>query len=72
MDTDWIETVMSLNTRILAAEAVVSAQVAAIVERAGAREDTTREEGRLIAYQRDLRLLRALRDTLLDEVEDEA
>ena len=72
MDTDWIETVMGLNTRILAAEAVVGAQVAAIVERTEAGEDTTREEGRLIAYQRDLRLLRALRDTLLDEVKDEA
>jgi hypothetical protein len=66
--TDWISNVLRLNTRIVAAQAAISAQAFAILEMTEAGEDTTKAGERYRAYRNDLRLLRKVRDTLLDNI----
>ena len=70
MHTDWIDEVLRLNAHILRVEARLTAQAATIVEMMEAGEDTAGAEGLHRAYQNDVRRLRGLRDTLLDEIKD--
>jgi hypothetical protein len=62
--------VLRLNTHIIVAQAVVSAQAVTIGEMLEAGEDTAEAEAQHRAYQNVLRRLRAGRDILLDELKD--
>lgn len=70
--SNWIDEVLRLNTHIIVAQAVVRAQAATIGELMEAGEDTAEAEAQHRAYLTVLRRLRAGRDTLLDEIKDEA
>ena len=71
MSTHWIDAVLRLNGRILAGQAVVNAQAFTIVDMMEAGEDTAKAEDLHRAYGDDLRLLRAVRDTMLDDMRDD-
>ena len=71
MNTDWIAEVLRLNANILSIEARLASQAATIVEMMEAGEDTTGAEALHRAYQNDVRRLRRLRDTLLDDIKDD-
>lgn len=71
MSTTWIDEVMRLNARILAAQKVVNTQAVTIAEMMEAGEDTAKAEELHRAYLSHLRRLRAHRDTRLDEVADD-
>ena len=71
MSTEWIDDLLRLNARILAAEARLSAQAFTIVEMMEAGEDTAKAEELHRAYRNDLRRLRRLRDIRLDEIKDD-
>lgn len=72
METDWINVVMGLNARIVAAEARFNAQAIALVETADQGQDTTEAERLLVSHRRNLVLLRAVQAQLLQDPEAKA
>ena len=71
MNTNWINDVLRLNARILAAQAVADAQAISILEGMEQGENTAKAEKMYLAYRSELRRLRARRDTLLDDVKND-
>jgi hypothetical protein len=69
MDVEWIEEVMRLNARAVAAEVSIRVQVARIMEMTEERRNMSGAEWWLIAAKKNLRLLRKLRDTMLDGIQ---
>ena len=68
MDTDWIEDILRLNTRIIAVEARLVTRVTNFVAQGAHGQATTEAETLLVADGRTLCLLRRLRNVMLDEI----
>lgn len=72
MNTNWIDDVLRLNSRIVAAQARLSAQGDRILEMLKVREDTTSAEDLFKAYHHRLIQLRRTQVELLQEPRTEA
>lgn len=70
MDTAWIEELLRLNTRIVAAEVSISIQTSHIADLIDEGRETADLEGWLIAFRKNLRNLRQSRNDMLEEIGD--
>lgn len=71
MDTEWMDEVLHLNTRIVSAEVCLRAEAVRIVVMMDTRDDITEAARRFTACQKSLRLLRLRRDAMLTQLEVE-
>jgi hypothetical protein len=70
MDTAWIEEMLRLNTRIIAAEVSIGIQTRYIADLIEEGRETADRERWLMAFRKNLRSLRQSRNDMLEGIGD--
>ena len=69
MDAEWNEELLRLNSRIIATEARLAAQVTSILANMTLGDVTTESSEHITVIREELLCLRMLRDPMLDKVQ---